>query len=195
MPKVGGGMLVLLQVTISNNLNTNNARLIDIDYDEASDAYNVIMVSCSTGCPNWWWYYGIPLSNVISTIEQDGARAIDFNPVPCGPNTCFAMVLINNSNAETTRVGEMLRSNTDGTVGLYLKQVGGPVLASLMDTTTFEPASTIKASYTSLYTPASCCRGCDPRARISRNIFHQPVEAALATHPMAPNRSVQLIRK
>ena len=76
---------------------------------------------------------------------------IDFNAVPCGVNTCFTMVLINNSNAETTRVGDLLRNSTDGTVGLYLKQVGGSVLASLMDSSTFEPASTIKIA-THLYT-------------------------------------------
>jgi hypothetical protein len=136
---------------ISTHLSANNARLIDIDYDEASGAYNVIMVGCSSGCPYWWWYYNVPISDVIQTANQDGARAIDFNAVPCGGNTCFTMVLINNSNAETTRVGEMLRSNTDGTVGLYLKQVGGAVLASLMDSSTFEPASTIKIA-THLYT-------------------------------------------
>jgi hypothetical protein len=136
---------------ISTHLSTNNARLIDIDYDEASASYNVIMVGCSNGCHLWWWYYGLPVSDVLQTAQQDGARVIDFNPVPCGINTCFTMVLINNSNAETSRVGEMLRSSTDGTVGLYLKQMGGSVLASLMDSTTFEPASTIKIA-THLYT-------------------------------------------
>jgi hypothetical protein len=59
--------------------------------------------------------------------------------------------LINNSNTITSRVGQMLRNGTDGTVGLYLQQVGGPVLANLMDSTVFEPASTIKI-ITHLYT-------------------------------------------
>jgi hypothetical protein len=53
-------------------------------------------------------------------------------------------VLINNSNAITTRVGEMLRSGTDGTKGLYLEEVGGSVLANLMNSYVFEPASTLK---------------------------------------------------
>ena len=122
---------------LSAHLGANQARLIDIDYDEASSSYNAIMTSCGAGCPAWWWYVNIPESSVLSAAAQDGARIIDFNPIPCGINTCFTMVLINNSNAETSRVGEMLRSNTDGTVGLYLKQVGGPVLASLMDSTSF----------------------------------------------------------
>jgi hypothetical protein len=136
---------------VSAHLSANSARLLDIDYDEASTSYNVIMVGCSGGCPDWWWYYGVPVSDVIQLAQQDGARVIDFNPVPCGGNTCFTMVLINNSNAETTRVGNLLRNSTDGTVGLYLQQIGGAALASLMDTTTFEPASTIKIA-THLYT-------------------------------------------
>lgn len=44
----------------------------------------------------------------------------------------------------TTRVFQLLRSNTDGTVGLYLKEVGGSVLAACNERTVFEPASTIK---------------------------------------------------
>jgi len=68
----------------------------------------------------------------------------------CG-DRCWSFILINNANAITSRVGEMLRDGTDGDKGLYLKQVGGPVLAGLKDGSVFEPASTIKA-VTSLYT-------------------------------------------
>ena len=39
-----------------NYLNTNNARLIDLDIDPATGKYNAVMVSCSTGCPMWWWW-------------------------------------------------------------------------------------------------------------------------------------------
>lgn len=44
----------------------------------------------------------------------------------------------------TTRVLKLLQDNTDGTVGLYLKEVGGPVLANCNERFVFEPASTIK---------------------------------------------------
>ncbi len=43
----------------------------------------------------------------------------------------------------TARVLKILR-NIDGTTGLYLKEVGGPVLAACNERTVFEPASTIK---------------------------------------------------
>lgn len=44
----------------------------------------------------------------------------------------------------TARVLQLLQSNTDGVVGLYLKEVGGPVLAACNEQRIFEPASTIK---------------------------------------------------
>ncbi len=136
---------------ISTNLNANNARLIDLDIDPATGNYNAVMVSCSTGCPMWWWWVGIPTSNLLNIVSQDGARIIDANSVPGCGDRCWSVVLINNSNAITSRVGEMLRSQTDGTVGLLLKQVGGPVLANLMDGFVYEPASAIKV-LTHLYT-------------------------------------------
>jgi hypothetical protein len=50
-----------------------------------------------------------------------------------------------NVNGETARVGDILRgSNASAQVGLYLKQVGGPVLADLQGGVQFEPASMIK---------------------------------------------------
>ncbi len=131
---------------ISPLLTTDNARLIDLDFDPSTGNYNFIMNSCAAGCPLWWWYFGIPTSQVLTLAAQDGARIIDANTRPGCSDACWDILLINNSNAITSRVGQMLRSTTDGTVGLYLKQVGGPVLASLMDSTTFEPASAIKVT-------------------------------------------------
>ena len=132
-------------------LSANNARLIDMDIDPTTGNYNVVMNSCSGGCPLWWWWVGIPTSNLLNVVNQDGARIIDANSTPGCGDRCWSVILINNSNDITSRVGQMLRNGTDGTVGLYLKQVGGPVLANLMDGTVFEPASTIKV-ITHLYT-------------------------------------------
>jgi hypothetical protein len=130
----------------------NNARLIDLDHDPASGNYNVIMTSCASGCPMWWWWVGIDENALINLANQYGARIIDVNSYPgCSSGTCYDMIFINNSNEITSRVGEMLRSHTDGTVGLFLKQVNESVLANLMDSTPFEPASTIK-SIVHLYT-------------------------------------------
>jgi hypothetical protein len=130
---------------LSASLSANNARLIDLDIDPATGKYNAVMVSCSGGCPLWWWWVGVSTANLLNTVLQDGARIIDANSLPGCGDRCWSVVLINNSNAITSRVGEMLRSQTDGTMGLLLKQVGGPVLANLMDGFVYEPASAIKA--------------------------------------------------
>ncbi len=137
--------------TLSANLNANSARLIDLDIDPVTGNYNAVMVSCSAGCPMWWWWVGVSTANLLNTVNQDGARIIDANSVPGCGDRCWSVVLINNSNAITSRVGQMLRNQTDGMMGLFLKQVGGPVLANLMDGFVYEPASAIEV-VTHLYT-------------------------------------------
>ncbi len=129
---------------LTASLSANSARLIDLDYDAATGNYNAIMESCAGGCPLWWWYVGATAQQLLDTSAQDGARVIDANPYPGCGSLCYAYVLVNNSNDITSRVGERLRSGTDGVKGLYLKEVNGPVLANLEDAYRFEPASTIK---------------------------------------------------
>ncbi|MCH7698221.1 MAG: serine hydrolase [Chloroflexi bacterium] len=129
---------------IANALSDNNARLIDIDVQSAAEGtFNVVMEACP--CPFWWWYYGVTEAQVNKFAAEDGARIVDVETYLVGGQRRFAVLLINNSNALTSRVGNLLRTGTDGAVGLYLKQVGGPVLAALQERRIFEPASTIKA--------------------------------------------------
>ncbi len=127
------------------HLNTNQARLLDLDLDPTTGNYNAVMIPCATDCPLWWWYVGSTGQQLLDNAAQDGARAIDVNAYSGCGGTCYAYLLINNSNDITSRVGQLLRTGTDGTKGLYLKEVNGPVLASLEDSWVFEPASTIKA--------------------------------------------------
>ena len=130
---------------IVTHINDNQARLIDLDRDPTTGNYNVVMIGCSTNCPLWWWYVGSTGQQLLDNSAQDGARAIDVNTYAGCGGTCYAYLLINNSNDITSRVGQMLRNGTDGVKGLYLKEVNGPVLANLEDGYVFEPASTIKA--------------------------------------------------
>jgi hypothetical protein len=104
------------------------------------------MNSCASGCPYWWWYYNVPENQILDVVNQNGARIIDVNSYPGCGGTCYNFALINNSNAITTRVGEMLRTGTDGVKGLYLEQVDVGILANLMNYYPFEPASTLKVA-------------------------------------------------
>jgi len=54
--------------------------------------------------------------------------------------------MVNDANAETTRLREIMKAGVGGGVyGVYLKQVGGPTLINLQKDVVFEPASMIKA--------------------------------------------------
>jgi hypothetical protein len=128
---------------ISNRLNDNQARLVDIER-HSNGHFTVIMEK--TQGEYWWWYYGISSPNQLSEyIDQNGARIIDLERYRDSNNNIrYAALMLNNSNEITTRVGHQLRTGTDGRVGLYLKRVNGPVLAALQHRFVFEPASTIK---------------------------------------------------
>jgi Beta-lactamase enzyme family/CARDB len=56
-----------------------------------------------------------------------------------GFSTCITDLV-----APTNRVVEFMQENTDGNVGILLKEIGGPVRATFNADTVFEPASSIK---------------------------------------------------
>jgi hypothetical protein len=89
----------------------------------------------------WWYYYGQSEKAVWDNVNQNGAR-LTLVRQSAGPS--FDIVMINNSNAYTTRIGNILRSNGAGWRGFYFKQVNGPVIGSLNAQRAFEPASCIK---------------------------------------------------
>jgi hypothetical protein len=132
--------------TVLSELEDKSGRLVDLDRNPVSGNLNVIMYSCASGCPAWWWWFNAKEDDVLDLVNQHGARVIDVNDYPCTSGTCYDLLTINNSNAITTRVGGLLRDGTDGTKGLYLEEVGGSILANLMNYYPFEPASTLKAA-------------------------------------------------
>jgi hypothetical protein len=128
---------------ISGLISTNNARLVDIEPVDPGH-FDVIMER--SGISAWWWYYGLTAQDALDTALQNGARVFDIEQYGTLFGTRYAVLMVNNSNEVTTRVGEILRaSNATADTGLYLKQVGGPVLAGLRQDDRFEPASMIKA--------------------------------------------------
>src|SRR3954451_5503028 len=129
---------------VGNLLQQNNAFLISIEPADASGStFNVVMQQ-EPGGFLWWWYYGLDAAGLGDRLSQNGARLLDVKTYFVGGARRFAAVMVNNSNAATTRVGQILRSGTDGETGLYLKQVGGGVQAALQEDRIFEPASSIK---------------------------------------------------
>lgn len=128
---------------IAEKINQHGARLIDIE-KHGDNTFSVVMEK-NTG-KYWWWYYGVTEAQVNAFSKQNGARVFDVETYEVNGNKRFAVLMLNNANALTTRVGSLLRAGHDGGAsGLYLKQVQGPVLASLQADYVFEPASMIKA--------------------------------------------------
>ena len=126
---------------IASLLNTNHARLIDIE--RAGSYYDVIMTGGGSGW--WWWYHGQSISALMAKASQNGARIFKVEPYFVGGTKYFAGLMLNNVNAETTRIRELMRVGLAGGVyGVYLKKMGGPTLVNLQKDVVFEPASMIK---------------------------------------------------
>src|ERR1051325_1825557 len=128
---------------VASLLQQNNAFLISIAPADASGStFNVVMEQ-NQGI-YWWWYYGVSASELGDRLSQNGARLLDVKTYFSCCGRKFAAIMVNHSTHPTTRVGQILRSGTDGETGLYLKQIGGGVQAALQETRIFEPASSIK---------------------------------------------------
>jgi hypothetical protein len=127
--------------TMSSLLSSNNARVYDMDRNGSN--FNVVMIG-NSGQPKNWRYFGLTGSQLTDQLSQIGARLIDVERYSTLLGTRYNAVLINNSNALSTRISEILRSNTDGHSGVYLKRSTGTVLAYINGDRPHEPASTLK---------------------------------------------------
>jgi hypothetical protein len=129
---------------VSSFLQQNNAFLINLEpTDSTGSAFNVIMLPTPPGLL-WWWYFGVDINTVTDRWSQNGARILDVKSYFSGGSRFQTVIMVNNSNAETSRVGQLLRNGTPAETGLYLKQVDGPVLANLQENFQYDPASSIK---------------------------------------------------
>jgi hypothetical protein len=108
----------------------------------ASNRYAGIMES-NPGAA-WWYQVGRSWSQLQMDVGQFGARVADIERYSLNGENRYNAILINNSNALETRVGQQMRAGTDGITGFYARQVGGPILAELLPDFRFYPASTIK---------------------------------------------------
>jgi hypothetical protein len=138
---------------ITSLLSANNARLIDLDYNPSDKTFSAAMVGCgAAGCPAWWWSTDQTQSQMQSMATQNAGRITHTTSYAGCGGLCYGFVLVDNTlpaldgaSPITSRVGQILRAGgINGVQGLYLKQVGGPVLANLLESFVYEPASSIK---------------------------------------------------
>ncbi len=139
--------------------NQKNARVVDWERRGNNDYCAVIERTSNSDFQDQFVLWAGEVSdNITEVANHFGARIVDIEPYIVNGKRYFDLVMLDNSNALTTRVGNILRNNTDGniapyddddskrgyTVGLRLEEVGGGVKASLQSTRKFYPASTIK---------------------------------------------------
>ncbi|MCA8973949.1 MAG: serine hydrolase [Planctomycetes bacterium] len=127
---------------ISSYLNTNQARLYDLE-PRSNGNWDCVMIR-QTNSPAWYWWYGLSSADISYLLGNYGVRPIDLESYVVGSTRYWAMVAINNSNALTTDIGNAMRARTNGQVGCWLQRMNGGNLANLNGDARFEPASTMK---------------------------------------------------
>lgn len=87
---------------IAKAISANNARLLDLT-PAGGGNFNVVMESCSAGCPAWWWYYGLDADGVLAKAQDNGARVLAASAYrSCGSAPCLATVMIADPQADIT---------------------------------------------------------------------------------------------
>ncbi|MBK7190461.1 MAG: hypothetical protein IPH86_17765, partial [bacterium] len=137
------------EAEIAALLTQNSARLIDIELETAPSLFSgarfaAVMVAQNPG--GGWFDASSTGTQTGNLIGQTGGRLTSLHRYTTAlGTTAYAVSLVDNANDQTRRVrGYMGAQATQGTYGFKLKQVGGPVIASLNENFVFEPASTMK---------------------------------------------------
>ncbi len=131
--------------TISSQLSTNKARLVDLSRND-DGTYNVVMYSDTT--TRWYWYVAQSPSAAVARAGQQGERIITATSYVISGTKYYSVVETQNTNATAEKLYDIIAPTIDsGAFGFYLKQVGHPETAGLEENTQYEPASALKVLY------------------------------------------------
>jgi hypothetical protein len=126
---------------------------VDIELESAgslvtSPRYSVIYADRPSGA-GVWWQPSLTDAQVGEQVNQNGARLVAFHRwTTWNGETRWAVSMMDNSNAETRRVRDILASRQSGGIyGFKVKRANGSTLASLNESYAFEPASTLKIAH------------------------------------------------
>ena len=117
----------LTSAQVSSYLNTNNARLIDIEaYDDGSGGtrFACSMVS-NTGAnaKNWWWYYQATSAQVTAQLAAHNARPIDIDTYVVNGVRYYDVVMIQNTG-DDQRPFTVLYDTTFGAISTASSNLG-----------------------------------------------------------------------
>ena len=144
------------QFEIRDALVAHDARLIDIEIVDTGNGtmypkYACIMIP--RGSVRSDWYPSVSSAKIPGLLAQVGSRIVCLERWSIGFATYYSVVVTDNANAQTKRIRDYILDDNrgfgysnaaGGTMGFMLKEVGGPVLASINPDFVWEPASTVK---------------------------------------------------
>lgn len=125
---------------VGNKVEQHKARLVDIERN--GSRWDVVMNRAGSG--GWWWYVGRTASQVGALSAQLGARVTRLEPYSVDGKRRYAAILVDDLDAESKRIRNLVIDDLRGSWGFYVKRVEGGVQSGLNQDAVFEPASMIK---------------------------------------------------
>ena len=125
---------------VGQKLREFGARLVDIAPTSSGRIAAVMVKNDGT---YWWWGLGLSASRVEEVYSTHGVRIVDLERY--GPGLAF--IGVDNADAESARLRTFLDKaynnedafGKDVVRGVYVKQIGGPVLAQIAARLRFQP--------------------------------------------------------
>lgn len=121
-------------------ISTTGMRLSDLERVGPNEYAGVLMPSIGlqwNGVDKGW-------DDVLFDERQLKGRVVDFETYTIGGQTRYAYVIANNGNIVETRVGQLLRSQSNGVRGFFYREIGVGEKGSILPDYRIYPASTIK---------------------------------------------------
>jgi hypothetical protein len=134
---------------VEARLKEHKARLIDVE--RPAPGKLTVVMQRNDG-KYWWWAYGLSQGRLTELFSTHGVRIADLESYVSKGKRRYAFVGIDNANAETRRLRGLIEKAFDDEDdfgdkvirGVYVKQIGGPVIADLAAHLRFQPLSTLK---------------------------------------------------
>lgn len=125
---------------VGKKVEKHRARLVDIERN--GSRWDVVMNRAGSG--GWWWYVNRTASQVGALSAQLGARVTRLEPYNVNGKRRYAAILVDDLDAESKRIRNLVIDDMRGSWGFYVKRVEGGVHSGLNADAVFEPASMIK---------------------------------------------------
>lgn len=133
---------------LNDRINENKARLVDLEFHNNGNVTGVMVQNNGTA---WWWAFGLTQERMEEIVATTASRIIDLESYVVNGKRYFAFVSIDNANAETRRLRDLLYKAYDNPQfgpnvirGFLVKEVNGQTYADMAGGLRFQPLSSLK---------------------------------------------------